>query len=69
MANQPGLQQFILLPSHGLRPSRPEQKSFLSDLYRQEVQGNMAFSYQAASPFPVDMRVLDHIHEDGAKLV
>jgi subtilisin len=69
MGYQPTLQKFVLLPSRGLRASHPEQRSFLTHLYKQEVQEDEDFSYSASGSFPVDMHVLDQIHEDGAKLV
>src|SRR5436853_2394996 len=67
MGYQSALQKFILLPSRGLRASHPEQRSFLSHLHKQEE--DETFNYGTSSSFPVDMHVLDHIHEYGAKLV
>jgi len=75
MPQQPATQQFILLPSRGLRASHDrefnaESGSFLVDLTRASESASSAGVLSSLPGLPdVKARVIDSIHEDGAKLV
>ena len=79
MATKPTAQQFILLPPRGLRssaiPATHELTSFLASLHTAVGAGAHRVAPTASSSAArgakpgVTLRVLDSIHEDGAKLV
>src|SRR2546426_6593211 len=69
---QPAVQQFVLLPTRGLQARQPHSspavRSALLFLYY-HLQ-NPKVQPPAGVRLPLaDMRVLDSIHEDGAKLI
>lgn len=69
MAIKAKMQQFVLLPARGMRSMQmfpsPDMMKFMTHLSQQAGKG--AFRLPEANK--VQMRVLDSIHEDGAKLV
>ncbi|HKA09906.1 MAG TPA: S8 family serine peptidase [Candidatus Dormibacteraeota bacterium] len=75
MPKQPATQQFILLPSRGLRASHDrefnaESGSFLVDLAHASESASSTGVLSSLPGLPdVKARVIDSIHEDGAKLV
>ncbi len=72
MAAKSSTQQYVLLPQQGLRafstPSNPSLGRFLVDLSHTVSVAESPTSYSLGEP-GVEMRVLDSVHEDGAKLV
>src|SRR5262249_34467162 len=79
MPAKPTVQQFILLPSRGLTardaPSTPEMTNFLLSLSgavgaaKHTTPGLPSRTARGGRERGVRLRVLDSIHEDGAKLV
>jgi len=71
MASKAKIQQFVLLPVRGMRArgpfSSPAAGKFLADLAGYSGMEKTAF--RLPQRLYVEMRVLDSIHEDGAKLV
>jgi subtilisin len=72
MATKPAVQQFILLPARGLRAgasaSGATQVGFLRSMAVVQPSAE-ALSHIAPEAPGLQLRVLDSIHEDGAKLV
>ena len=75
MPKEPATQQFILLPSRGLRASQAsefnaESSPFLVDLAQAWESTSSAGVLSSLPGMPdVKARVIDSIHEDGAKLI
>src|SRR5258705_1094188 len=80
MATKKDVQQFVLLPVRGLRAegrtASNEGRNFLLDANMQLMSSMMAASPHSVSHLvastggpKLKLRVLDSIHEDGAKLV
>src|SRR5215467_7599508 len=71
-ANKQSVQQFVVLPTRGLRATKPNSSTavanMLLSLNQTLVSPGIALSAEVAS-LTKKMRVLDSIHEDGAKLV
>ena len=70
---KPGVQQFIILPPRGLTadqvgPTTPLAKSFLLSLETVRM-APQPLAALASARIKTKMRVIDSIHEDGAKLV
>jgi len=72
MAPESTVQQFILLPSRGLKAkgstSNISQASFFRAAYT-ALGSDVPYTFDTPDMGHVQMRVLDSIHEDGAKLV
>jgi hypothetical protein len=60
------VEQYVLMPARGMRASTSESVRFLGEAYS-SMSHRRVMSPREASE--IRMRVIDSIHEDGAKLV
>ena len=68
----PALQRFILLPTRGLKARQPTSSPAVRStlMFLSERLANPAAPEPSGFEFPkTNLRVIDSIHEDGAKLV
>lgn len=66
------IQQFILLPARGLRATGPTSSPAQASFFRataNALSSELPYAFDTTARGKVQMRVLDSIHEDGAKLV
>jgi len=72
MAPDSAVQQFILLPPRGLHASGTTSGRAQASFFRataNALNSDAPYTFDTAERGHIQMRVLDSIHEDGAKLV
>ena len=73
MATKPTMQQFIILPAQGMRsfalPGTGESGRFLVSLAHHQMSATAKDMFNLGPQTGSGLKVLDSVHEDGAKLV
>lgn len=72
MATESTVQQFILLPARGLRATGPTSSPAHASFFRataDALSSDVPYTFDTPERGKVQMRVIDKIYEDGAKLV